>query len=80
MRVPLSVCARVGIDYTRPAFGPCTSPGVPADTCKVIYAADLYADDGLLDASIFHGTNVAGVVAGETGQWISSQHVVGQCH
>ena len=65
----LCVCA--GLDYTRPAFGPCTAPGVPAATCKVVYAEDLAPDDNQLDESTpgasdqFHGTNVAGIIASE---------------
>src|SRR6266480_1020567 len=51
-----------GVDYTRSAFGSCTSPGVPAG-CKVVAALDIAPDDGALDAS-GHGTNVAGIVLG----------------
>lgn len=52
-----------GVDYTRTAFGSCTSPGQPAD-CRVVYADDLTDfDDGTLDDS-GHGTNVAGIVLG----------------
>lgn len=57
-----------GLDYTRPAFGPCTAPGVPAASCKVLYMEDFAADDGELDTSSplapdqFHGTNVAGII------------------
>ena len=64
-------CASAGLDYTRPAFGPCTAPGVPAATCKVVYAEDLAPDDNQLDESTpgasdqFHGTNVAGIIASE---------------
>jgi hypothetical protein len=58
-----------GLEYTRPAFGPCTAPGVPAATCKVVYMQDFATDDGMLDESrptatdAYHGTNVAGVIA-----------------
>lgn len=52
-----------GVDYTRADFGTCTSPGAPA-TCRVAYAHDFATDDGALDAG-GHGTNVAGIVAGE---------------
>jgi len=51
-----------GVDYTRPAFGRCSAPGVPAN-CKVIYAQDFAADDGVPDAD-GHGSNVAGIVSG----------------
>lgn len=57
-----------GIDYRKPAFGPCTAPGIPAATCKVVYMADLVTDDGQLDfdpSAPDHGTNVAGIVACE---------------
>lgn len=55
-----------GLDYTKPVFGPCTAPGVPAATCRVVYTADMVAEDGALDSagkSSGHGTNVAGIVA-----------------
>lgn len=51
-----------GVDYTRPAFGSCSAPGIPAN-CKVIYAQDFAADDGAPDAD-GHGSNVAGIVSG----------------
>ena len=51
-----------GVDYTRSAFGGCTSPGVPAG-CKVAAAIDIAPDDGALDAN-GHGTNVAAIVLG----------------
>lgn len=53
-----------GVDYTRPAFGSCTSPGVPAG-CKVKISIDIAESDNVLDSSNtgFHGTNVAGIVA-----------------
>ena len=51
-----------GVDYTRPAFGPCASPGSPAG-CKVIYAQDFAPDDGSLDDN-GHGTNVSGIALG----------------
>lgn len=60
-----------GVDYTHSDFGPCTSPGVPAETCRVVFAQDfsdedndgLPDDDGFLD-EFDHGTNVSGIVAG----------------
>jgi hypothetical protein len=53
-----------GLDYTRAAFGSCSSPGTPG--CKVVVAQDFAPDDGLRDdpAAGFHGTNVSGIVAG----------------
>src|SRR5262245_49147599 len=51
-----------GVDYTNPAFGPCSEPGVPAE-CKIIVAQDIAPDDGSLDDD-GHGTNVAGIVLG----------------
>jgi len=50
-----------GVNYADAAFG-CTSPGVPAG-CRVVYAQDFAASDGLPDAH-GHGTNVAAIVAG----------------
>jgi Ca2+-binding RTX toxin-like protein len=52
-----------GVDFTRSAFGSCTSPGVPAG-CRVVFAMDTAPNDGVLDDAILHGTNVAGIVAG----------------
>jgi hypothetical protein len=55
-----------GLDYTRPAFGPCTTPGVPAETCKVPYVKEIATDDKQLDdPKEPHGTNVAGIIVGE---------------
>ncbi|ABB31683.1 peptidase S8 and S53 subtilisin kexin sedolisin [Geobacter metallireducens RCH3] len=51
-----------GINYTLPAFGSCTAPGVPAD-CKVAASVDIATNDNALD-DLGHGTNVAGIVAG----------------
>jgi subtilisin family serine protease len=51
-----------GVDYTRAAFGSCTSPTQP-NGCKVVYAQDFAANDNQLDDD-GHGTNVAGIVAG----------------
>src|ERR1044071_1652322 len=53
---------RRDLDYTRNAFG-CTSVGQPAG-CKVSASYELNDRDGYLDEGSFHGTNVAGVVAG----------------
>lgn len=47
-----------GINYTRPEFGGCTAPGVPAG-CRVVVSLDF--GTGSSDTS--HGTNVAAVVA-----------------
>ncbi|MCM2265665.1 MAG: S8 family serine peptidase, partial [Desulfuromonadales bacterium] len=52
-----------GVDYTRASFGSCTSPGLPAGTCKVAYAQDFALADGKLDDT-GHGTNVAGIALG----------------
>jgi len=49
-----------GVDYTRSAFGPCSSPG---GACKVAYTRDFARDDGSLDDN-GHGTNVSGIVLG----------------
>lgn len=51
-----------GLDYGRTDFGACSAPGVPS-TCKVVYAQDFAASDGVRDDN-GHGTNVAGIVAG----------------
>lgn len=53
-----------GVDYTRSAFGNCSAPGVPASTCKVIASFDKTNNDGDLDNFNFHGTHVAGIIAG----------------
>jgi subtilisin family serine protease len=53
-----------GADYTNPALGSCTAPGVPASTCKVVVAQDFAPSDGTLDDSSHHGTNVSSIVAG----------------
>lgn len=49
-----------GVDYTRSAFGSCSSPG---GACKVVFAQDFAPNDGVLDDD-GHGTNVAGIVLG----------------
>jgi subtilisin family serine protease len=51
-----------GVNYTNPAFGGCTAPGVPAATCKVVAAFDVAPSDNSMDDT-GHGTNVAGIVA-----------------
>ena len=51
-----------GVDYTKTAFGSCSSPGVPTN-CKVVYAQDFAPGDSKLDDN-GHGTNVAGIVLG----------------
>lgn len=51
-----------GLDYTRPAFGACTAPGSAG--CRVAASLDVAPNDGALDTGSFHGTNVAGIVAG----------------
>ena len=52
-----------GLDYKRAAFGPCTAPATPADTCRVVHVQDFARSDNTLDDSVLHGTNVAGIVA-----------------
>lgn len=51
-----------GVNYTLPAFGSCTAPGVPAG-CKVAASVDLATNDNAMD-DYGHGTNVAGIVSG----------------
>jgi len=52
-----------GVEYTRPAFGSCSSPGDPG--CKVVLAKEIAPEDYELDdGPVFHGTNVAGIVLG----------------
>ncbi len=53
-----------GVDYTRAAFGSCSSPGVPA-ACRVVATFEAAPDDGVLDSAFlsFHGTNVSGIAA-----------------
>lgn len=53
------VVVDTGLDYKRKAFGGCQGSG-----CKVIFVEDLVPNDGVLDKGVFHGTNVAGIVAG----------------
>ncbi|WP_386027928.1 S8 family serine peptidase [Thiorhodococcus fuscus] len=49
-----------GADYTRSAFGSCSSPG---GSCKIVVAMDFAPDDGSLDDDD-HGTNVSAIVLG----------------
>lgn len=49
-----------GVDYTLPAFGSCTAPGVPASSCRVVAAEDVAPGDGALDDD-GHGTHTAAV-------------------
>ncbi len=51
-----------GLDYKRAAFGPCTAPATPAETCRVVHVQDFARADNMLDDSVLHGTNVAGIV------------------
>ena len=52
-----------GVEYGRPAFGSCTSPGVPA-SCHVVAYQDFAEPDNRLDDPDLHGTNVSGIVLG----------------
>jgi len=53
-----------GIDYTLPAFGSCTAPGVPSG-CRVAASVDVTGNNLTLNRTANnHGTNVAGIVAG----------------
>jgi hypothetical protein len=52
-----------GVDFTRAAFGNCTEPNLPANTCRVVAAVDIAPDDNARDNN-GHGTNVAGIVLG----------------
>ena len=52
-----------GVNYTLPAFGFCTKPGVPAG-CRVVAAVDVNGSRNLVTTTGNHGTNVAGIVAG----------------
>jgi hypothetical protein len=62
------------IEYTRPEFGSCTSPGVPS-SCRVVAALDV-ASPPSTDRS--HGTNVAAIVAAVApGTHIASLNVFG---
>jgi len=53
------------VDFTQPAFGSCTAPGVPASGCKVAVAQDI---EGVLPDGLGfqdgHGTNVAAIALG----------------
>ncbi|MGB4765929.1 MAG: S8 family serine peptidase [Rugosibacter sp.] len=48
-----------GINYTRPEFGSCTAPGVPA-SCRVVASVEL----GTGSSDNNHGTNVSAIVLG----------------
>lgn len=50
-----------GVDYGRPAFGSCSTPGTPG--CRVIHAQDFAPEDNVRDTD-GHGTNVSGIVLG----------------
>src|SRR4029077_3909241 len=50
-----------GIDYTHPALGGCFGPG-----CKVIGGYDFVNKDNDPMDDHFHGTHVAGIIAGES--------------
>ncbi len=52
-----------GVDYTNAAFGGCTTPGIPTNTCRVSAAVEIAANDGALDNN-GHGTNVAAIALG----------------
>lgn len=48
-----------GINYTRPEFGSCTAPGVPA-SCRVVASVEM----GTGSSDNNHGTNVSAIVLG----------------
>ena len=50
-----------GANYTLPVFGPCTTVGKPAGTCRVVYETSV-APTTSLDPN-GHGTNVSAIVA-----------------
>jgi hypothetical protein len=52
-----------GLDHTRADFGYCTAVATPA-SCRVAESWDFATNDGALDTGSYHGTNVAGIVAG----------------
>jgi hypothetical protein len=53
-----------GINYTLPAFGSCSAPGLPA-SCKVAASVDVTGHNLTLNTDARgHGTNVAGIAAG----------------
>ncbi len=51
-----------GVDYTKPAFGSCTSPGVPAG-CHVIFYQNIADSSTVLD-SAGHGSVVSAITLG----------------
>lgn len=51
-----------GVDYTRSAFGSCTTPGTAS--CKVLSSTDQALNDNTLDTGDYHGTNVSAIVVG----------------
>lgn len=52
-----------GINYTLPAFGNCTAPGIPSG-CRVAASVDVTGNNQTLNSDPKgHGTNVAGIVA-----------------
>ena len=48
-----------GIDFQNTAFGDCSSPGIPSETCRVILSVDMINNPG---SNNDHGTNVAAIV------------------
>lgn len=50
-----------GVNYALPAFGSCSSPGVPAG-CRIVESIEKAPNDNALDDS-GHGTHVAAIVA-----------------
>lgn len=55
-----------GINYTLPAFGSCSAPGIPA-ACRVVASVDVNGNDNLVTTADNHGSNVAGIAAGVAG-------------
>lgn len=65
-----------GVNYTLPAFGSCTAPGVPA-ACKVSFYQNIADSSTALDA-LGHGSQVSAIVVGTaTATQIAMMNVFG---